>query len=118
MAFISYKVKQGDSLSAIADDYGVSVSTIQNYNSISDAEYIQVGDILKIPGNSEISTNYTIQYGDSLATIAYKFGTTVSELQSLNNISNPDYIYEGQTIQVSGSSSAISQSNYTIQYGD
>lgn len=41
---------------------------------------------------------YTVKSGDTLSAIALKFGTTVAKLCSLNNISNPDYIYVGQVL--------------------
>ena len=43
---------------------------------------------------------YTIQSGDTLSGIASKFGTSISQLCSWNNISNPNLIYAGDTIRV------------------
>ena len=44
---------------------------------------------------------YTIQLGDSLHSIAMTYGTTISNLLSLNpQISNPDEIYPGESITV------------------
>ena len=45
-----------------------------------------------------MGTSYTIKPGDNLSTIAKMNGTTVSELQKLNNITNPNMIYAGSTI--------------------
>ncbi len=45
---------------------------------------------------------YTVAYGQSLAQIARSFGMTITELASLNDISNPDLIYAGQRLIVSG----------------
>ena len=58
------------------------------------------------------STTYTVQPGDTLGKIAARFGTTVAELVKLNNIDNPNLIYPGQNLQLSG------PSYYTIQSGD
>ncbi|MGX0462759.1 LysM repeat protein, partial [Staphylococcus hominis] len=118
MAFMSYTVQSGDNLTNIANEFGISIQSIQNYNSISNPDNIRVGDILKIPSESTHTTNYVIQYGDNLNSIANKFGTTADRLQSLNNIANPDYIQVGQTIRVSGSQGDSNQSTYTVQYGD
>lgn len=46
---------------------------------------------------------YTVVWGDTLSSIAKKYGTTVSILAKLNNISNPNYIVVGQKLIVSGS---------------
>ena len=43
---------------------------------------------------------YTVRQGDTLSEIAVRFGTTVKELQRLNNIQNPDRIYAGQVIRL------------------
>ncbi len=43
---------------------------------------------------------YTVKSGDRLSVIAQKYGTTVSQLQSWNGISNPDLIYAGQRLRV------------------
>lgn len=59
---------------------------------------------------------YVIQPGDTLSGIAARFGTTVSTLSSLNNISNPDRIYAGTTIRVP--ETAGGTRTYTIQSGD
>ena len=43
---------------------------------------------------------YTIQSGDSLTAIANRFGDTVKDIQSRNNIQNANLIFGGQKIQV------------------
>jgi spore germination protein YaaH len=42
--------------------------------------------------------NYTVRPGDTLNSIAARFGVSVQELISVNNIPYPYYIYEGQNI--------------------
>ena len=67
--------------------------------------------------NAQSTTGtYTVRAGDSLSAIAVKFGTTVSALQSANNIRNANLIYPGQVLRVSGQ--ATSQRTYTVRYGD
>ena len=43
---------------------------------------------------------YTVVSGDTLSGIAAKFGTTVAQLCSWNNISDPNLIYVGQVLRV------------------
>ncbi len=45
---------------------------------------------------------YTVQPGDTLLSIAYRYGTTVQQLVELNNIANPNYIWVGQSIVIPG----------------
>lgn len=63
-------------------------------------------DILKEMGNApdtpaELGERYVIESGDTLTSIAKKFGTTVKFLQKLNNIENADIIKAGDEIAVS-----------------
>lgn len=43
---------------------------------------------------------YTVKSGDTLSSIASKYGTTYQALAKLNNISDPNKIYVGQVIRV------------------
>lgn len=43
---------------------------------------------------------YTIQAGDTLSAISQRFGVSIQQLQSWNNIANPDLIYAGDRIRV------------------
>ena len=61
---------------------------------------IYVGQVLKLPSSGNSSRTYIVQEGDTLSSIATKFGTTVVNLVSLNNISNANLIYVGQVLYV------------------
>lgn len=58
---------------------------------------------------------YTIRRGDTLSGIANRFNTTVSELVRLNNIANPDRIYEGQVLIIRPGSC---NDTYVVRRGD
>ena len=53
-----------------------------------------------------MATTYTVVKGDTLSELAVKFGTTVSRLVALNDISDPDYIVVGQVLKIDGSASS------------
>ena len=53
---VTYTVKPGDTLSGIADLFGVTVDDIVRANNIADPNALQVGDVLTIPGHSPIAT--------------------------------------------------------------
>jgi lipoprotein-anchoring transpeptidase ErfK/SrfK len=48
---------------------------------------------------------HVVQRGETLASIAYRYGTSVSALSAANGIRNPNLIYVGQRIRISGKSS-------------
>lgn len=56
---------------------------------------------------------YTVKSGDTLSEIAEKYNTTVSKLVKLNDIDNPDLIYVGQKLLISGASAPKSTKNNT-----
>lgn len=101
----TYTVKSGDTLSAIAEDYGTTADAIAKLNNIKNPDLISVGQVLNIRGNSkETVTTYTIKSGDTLSEIAQRHGTTVNAIASANGISNPNLISVGQTLKINGTS--------------
>lgn len=60
---------------------------------------------------------YVIQPGDTLSQLAVRFHTTVNELASLNNLTDPNLIYAGQTLRIPENIHTSIQ-YYTIQPGD
>lgn len=59
---------------------------------------------------------YTVKAGDTLSELAQKFNTTVSELQRLNNIKDPNKIYVGQVLKLPGAKNAPVY--HTVKKGD
>lgn len=101
---VVYTVKAGDTLSRIANEYGLTYQEIANENKLSNPNLIYVGQKLTIPAykkkeESEPEKVYTVRAGDTLSAIAAKFGTTVAELVKKNGIANPNLIYVGQMIK-------------------
>ena len=65
--------------------------------------------------SSEASISYTIQSGDTLNTIAKKFGTTVDDLVRLNNIKDPNLIYAGKSLKIKNTTD---NKIYVVKPGD
>lgn len=101
-----YTVSSGDTLSEVAEKYGVTVSALASLNGISNVNLIYVGQVLKIPSKvSNLSSSsspvyYTVVSGDTLSGIAAKYGTTVMTLANMNKIKNINLIYVGQVLRV------------------
>ena len=119
---VTYVVKAGDNLYNIAKQYNTSVSAISSLNNLTGNNLI-IGQQLLIPisDNSDISNKsdntssniYIVQRGDSLYSIARKFGTSVSEITRLNNLVGVN-LSVGQSLVIPESSSNI----YIVQKGD
>lgn len=97
----SYVVKRGDTLYSIAKSNNVNLQDLINLNNLTDYE-LYIGQILKIPSeeidNSQF-TEYTVQRGDTLYSIARQFNTTVNDIKSLNNLSS-NILSIGQVIKI------------------
>lgn len=59
---------------------------------------------------------YTVQPGDTLSGIAAKFGTTYQNLAAINSIGDPNRIWAGQVLKVTGQ--PTTQNTYYVQAGD
>jgi LysM repeat protein len=103
---IVYVVQQGDTLSSIAQRFGVSVNQLLQLNDISDPDEIYVGQKLLIPttttapAQTQGKTTYVVQKGDTLNSIAVRYGVTAAQLQEANNISDPNTISPGQVLVI------------------
>lgn len=61
-----------------------------------------------------MATTYTVKKGDTLYAIAKANGTTYQKLAEINNIPNPNLIYVGQVIKLTGSASSTSSSSTKV----
>ena len=113
----TYTVQPGDTLSGIAAKFGTTYQVLSAINGIGDPNQIWPGQVLKVTGTASQESTYYVQAGDTLSSIATKFGTTVSSLVSINHISNPNVIYVGQKIYV-GEATQGQSNAYTVQAGD
>lgn len=71
-SIIEYKVQPADTVSSIAQKFGVSIDTIRWANNLTDADSITEGDTLKILPVSGVS--HIVQKGDTIESIAKKYG--------------------------------------------
>ncbi|WP_440222716.1 LysM peptidoglycan-binding domain-containing protein [Dokdonella sp. MW10] len=98
-----YTVKRGDTLSAIAQQHGVSLSSLIAANpQISNPNLIHAGQQVHLPSGAQAqASSHTVQRGDTLSAIAQEHGVSLSSLISANpQISNPNLIYPGQEIRI------------------
>lgn len=114
---IIHVVKEGETLSSIADIYGVSTSRIILDNEITNADELLPGQNIVI---QYTGITYTVQEGDTLESIAANYGTTrLALLQNNPILRGQDTIFVGQTIVIEYSGDKLgdmSVSGYAYTY--
>lgn len=112
-----YIVQKGDNLSSIAKKHNVTLAEIKEWNHIT-TNSIQLGASLQIAKNEAIAkeeliattkvenVEYIVKKGDNLGNIAKKFGSTVEDLKSWNNLQDIN-IALGRTLIVAQSEVSI-----------
>ena len=102
----SATVASGDTLRKIADRCGTTVSAIRRANpEIGSGNLIYPGQVLLLPGTILGSDGgyliYIVARGDTLRSLANRFGSTVESILASNpGITNPNVIYEGQRLTI------------------
>ena len=108
-----YTVSKGDSLYGIAKKYNLSVDELIKYNNL-DSTNLSVGEQLLIPNIGNLSNIYIVKSGDSLYSIAKKYGISVDELKRANGLTTNN-LSIGQTLVIPESKSEI---GYVVKSGD
>lgn len=128
--YVNYTVASGDNLYDIAEKFGTTVDKIKKDNDLK-SNNLTVGTVLIIDDKKKISSveecygpdfdipsssTYTVQNGDSLYSIAKKFGTTADKIKMLNNLDS-NMLSVGQEITIP--SAALDEVTiYKVQSGD
>lgn len=100
----TYKVKSGDTLSAIAVEYNTTVKEIKKENKL-DSDLIFTGQELKIDDlkveTKEETKTHKVKSGDTVAKLAEKYEVTVANIVAWNELKSADLIMVGQVLNVS-----------------
>ena len=143
--YVAHRVRKGETLSGISKKYRTSVRAIMDLNHLRSTRYLKVGWTLKIPvGKRYVSAKrtvspsthrriaekspevYVVRNGDSLWTIANRFGTTTKSIISLNRLGSTR-LSIGQQLKMpqtavrtvsSSSSRPVLAGGYTVMKGD
>ena len=118
---VVYVVKPGDTLRSIAAAHGTTIGAIVRANNMANPDVIYPGQRLTIPvrsGSAPVagpaptaaakptvgaSVYHTVKLGDTLDKVARAYGTSAAAIIAANGIRNPDLIWVGQKLLISGS---------------
>lgn len=100
-----YVVRPGDTLSEIADMFGVSVNTILWANNLSSARNVHPGDTLVILPVSGVE--HKIAKGDTLKSLAKKYGADAEEIANFNGLDASAPLTVGSEIIIPGGEIAL-----------
>jgi LysM repeat protein len=123
----TYTIKRGDTISAIAARYGLSTASVLALNKLKSTSIIYPGQVIKLSGSSisitpvsqvdpidppstppvstpapVIDNRYTIRSGDTVTSIAARFGVSVDAILSANGLNRTSIIYAGRTLVIPG----------------
>jgi murein DD-endopeptidase MepM/ murein hydrolase activator NlpD len=91
-----YIVKGGDTLSTIAEYYGISTESILWANDMSSTDYIKPGQKLEIPPSDGVLV--TVESGDTLSSLAEKYDANDQAIADFNWLDYPFTLEEGETL--------------------
>jgi membrane-bound lytic murein transglycosylase D len=113
-AVIRHKVRRGETLASIASKYKTSVGAITAYNHLSKKQRLLAGQRLNVPirtskmagptgktNKPEKIGRHKVQKGDTLASLARKYDTTVAEIRRFNHLEK-DALKIGQILRIEG----------------
>ena len=81
---IEYAVQPGDTLSQVANDFGISVNSLIWANNLKDSDYLSPGQELKIPPVSGVI--HIVKNGDTIQSIAKKYSATEGKIIEFNGL--------------------------------
>ena len=104
-------VQSGETLSEIADRYGVSTRQLMRLNGLRDSDYIEAGRRLEVPGPRVNAGpgRHRVQPGDTLDDIAARYRVSSRDLMLVNGLRNANHVEVGQTLKLP-SNAVIAQS--------
>ena len=112
----TYRVREGDTLSAIAARHGTTVGALVARNGIRRPNVIMPGERLEVPrsGSSSSSTKrsapatgtvHRVRAGETISHIAARYGVSVSSVLKANGLRASSLIHPGDRITVRGGTS-------------
>lgn len=96
----TYEVEEGDNLSTIAEEFGVSLKTLLWANNLSSQTILRTGDRLTILPVDGVT--HTIVRGDTISSIATKYKAEPEDILAFNRLGDDDIIKIGDVLVIPG----------------
>jgi N-acetylmuramoyl-L-alanine amidase len=93
-------VAPGETLSAIAHRYGVSVEHLARLNELANPNLIIAGQRLRVPARAVVESVHVVSRGETLSSIAARYGTSVGVLARANRIEDVNLIVVGAHLRI------------------
>lgn len=110
---IQYIVKEGDTVSLIAEKFGVSVNTVLWENDLNSKSVLKTGKELVFPPVSGVI--YEVRKGDTVSGIAEKHKAKAGDIVSFNELPDEESIYIGDILVVPGGRPPVKVSSPSVQ---
>ncbi|MCX5954278.1 MAG: LysM peptidoglycan-binding domain-containing protein [Cyanobacteria bacterium] len=109
-------VKDGETLSEIADRHGMSINELVRLNDLSNADHVETGSTLRVKAIAVASSRsadgpssyrkgaseHVVQPGQNLSTIAEGYGVPMSRLVAINGLQDADHVEVGMRLRLKG----------------
>lgn len=113
--FVTYDVRQGDTLVGIADVFGISMMTIWWANDLA-SKQLRIGQRLVVPVTDGLIV--VSEAGDTVDSLAAKYGVDAPRIRDTNGLSGGSILLEGQLVLVPGARGApIAETDATTANG-
>ena len=109
-------VKDGETLSEIADRHGMSVNELVRLNDLSNADHVETGSTLRVKASAVASSGaadgpssyrkgaseHVVQPGQNLSSIAEGYGVPMSRLVAINGLQDANHVEVGMRLRLKG----------------
>ena len=97
-----YRVRPGDTLTAIAQNHGMSVAVLERLNRLAPGDTLLAGSVLRLPRAAGAVQRYTVRPGETLTGIAARYGTTAGAIARASGRQVEQTLVIGTVLNVPG----------------